>query len=87
MKKYINLLNIVLVLIIAAQFRVWMSGPFSGYLFVETFFGLALLCLGAYGAVKWNKHQIVWKLTTLAVIFFGLSLLFQYEPVVGFLLR
>ena len=87
MKKYINLLNTVLALVIVAQFRVWMSGPFSSYLFVETFFGLALLCLGAYGTVRWKKHKIGWKLTTLAVIFFGLSLLFQYEPVVGFLLR
>ena len=77
----------VLVLIIAAQFRVWVSGPFSGYLFVETFFGLALLCLGAYGIFRWNKYGVIKKTFIVALICVSAAILFEYEPVVSYLLR
>lgn len=86
-KGYTILLNIFLVLIIASQFRVWWSGPFSGYLFSLTFIGLALVCLGAYGAVGWSKLSTVRKLVVLAEIGIGLAIIFEYEPIVSFLLR
>ncbi len=81
------LLNIFLVLVIASQFRVWWSGSFSGYLFFLTFIGLALVCLGAYMAVGWGKSGTVRKLLVLAEIGIGLAIIFEYEPVVGFLFR
>lgn len=112
MKKYFQFLNIVLGLVIASQFRVWWSGPFSGYLFSLTFIGLALVCLGSYGATRWgpvrgktpaedgssadhafqagrtsNGMGIVRKLLVLAEIGIGLALIFEYELIVGSLLR
>ena len=84
---YIILLNIFLVIIIATQVRVWQTGPFSGYFFIQTFLGLALLCLGAFGAIRWRKLGTVRKLLVLAEIGMGLAIMFEYEPVVGFLLR
>lgn len=85
-KGHIVLLNIFLVLIIASQFRVWWSGPFSSYLFFLTFIGLALVCLGAYGAIGWGKLGTVRKLLVLAEIGIGLAMIFEYEPIVDFLL-
>lgn len=87
MKKYLHFLNMVLGLIIVSQLRVWLSGPFSGYLFFLTFIGLALVCLGAYGAIGWAKLGAVRKLLVLAEIGIGFAIMFEYEPIVGFLLR
>ena len=86
-RGYIILLNIFLAIIVASQVRVWQAGPFSGYLFSLTFIGLALVCLGAYGAVGWDKLSTVRKLLVLAEIGIGLALIFEYEPVVGLILR
>ncbi len=86
-RGYIVFLNIILALIVASQIRAWYAGPYSGYFFMQTFLGLALLCLGAFGAVGWGKSGIVRKLLVLAEIGIGLAILFEYEPIVGFLLR
>lgn len=85
--KYLRFLNVVLGLIIVSQLRVWLSGPFSGYLFFLTLIGLALVCLGAYGVFGWGKLSPVRKLIVLAEIGIGFAIMFEYEPVVGFLLR
>lgn len=82
-----HIFNAVLILVIISQLRVWLSGPFSGYLFFLTFIGLALVCLGAYGAIGWVKLGMVRKLLVLAEISIGLAIMLEYEPVVGFLLR
>ena len=87
MKRYINLLNIFLALVIASQLRVWLSGPFSGYLFTQTFIGLAILCLGAYGIFRWNKYGVIKKIFVIALICASVAILFEYEPVVSYLLR
>lgn len=81
-----HILNAALVLIIASQLRVWRSGSFSGYLFFLTFIGLALVCLGAYGAIGWGKLGVVRKLVVLAEIGVGLAIIFEYEPIVGVLI-
>ena len=86
-RSYITLLNIFLTIVVASQVRVWYAGPFSGYLFTQTFIGLAILCLGAYGIFRWNKYGVIKKIFVIALICVSLAILFEYEPVVSYLLR
>ena len=53
-KGYIILLNIFLAIIVASQVRVWQAGPFSGYLFMQTFMGFFFLVFGFFKALNWK---------------------------------
>ncbi len=86
-KRYIIFLNIFLAIIVASQVRVWQAGPFSGYFFMQTFMGLVLLCLGAYGIFRWNKYGIIKRALIITLVAIGVAIFFEYEPVVGYLLR
>ena len=86
-RGYIILFNIFLALIIASQVRVWHAGPFNGYLFMQTFMGLALTILGVYGSFQWNRSGITKRTLTIALVCIGVAILFEYEPVVSYLLR
>ena len=87
MKIYTNLFNIFLALVAVSQLITWMSSPFSGYVFMRIFLGLALLCLGAYGIWMWKKLGMALRFFILVGIFIGTALLVEYEPIAGYLLR
>lgn len=86
-RSYVILLNIFLALIVTSQIRVWYAGPFSGYFFMQTLMGLALLCLGAYGIFRWKKYGIIKRALIIILVGIGVAILFEYEPVVSYLLR
>ena len=54
MKGYIILLNIFLAIIAASQVRVWQTGPFNSYLFMQTFMGFFFLVFGFFKALNWK---------------------------------
>ena len=59
-KGYIILLNIFLALIVASQIRVWQAGPYSGYVFMQTFMGFWFLVFGFFKALNWKVFAMAY---------------------------
>ena len=80
-KGYIILLNIFLALIVASQIRVWRAGPFSGYFFLQTFVGLALIVLGVYQTLRRKELKNIELPYPAIEIFLGAAFLYEFMPV------
>jgi len=87
MTRHLHLVNIILALIVLSQAITWMAGPYSGYLFMRVFIGLAMLSLGIYGAYYWKQHDRPRRVVVLLIILVGLAFVFEYEPIVTLILR